>query len=603
MKNSAGSGLVVGSEVDKISNSTNSNDLRVGSWYWVKHKERDCKTGEQINTESLACCMHVGSNFAELRTPFSYYWKIHDSKWGYLSLELEPENYFQQQIAAAKQKIVSIQLQIQEKMQEIGLMSENASQQGQANSGHELVAFSRNKDIDVYKQQLKTTEAELPKLFEQIQSTTKDLAIWSGASLLPMKAAIAKLEEKSSGIKDLVFNLQIYGGITEEVLQCRVGITAKVNDKLHIMQRMLFMDEESLLGYKAGGLEYSNIGDFNEWLCEDENLNRLLPHPRCMVAMRVRRNSKNRDQLLGGDSLSQWIKISLEQSDKLTFLYIRNGENVYMLQTEIEFKEQIFPEIRDLNLYGEMMVQVFAGKAQDIISKADWELNIKNSNSKFYDWEEFTPDSVYFDQAVELLNNKMKEANRISLIVQGVFDRSDMLQPHAPVKLWDADSFTENVVLAFDSSRGLNYGEKPDFEAYRKKLNESLDIDSYVVGQRQAWIKSENLKVFQKAQYGNSSARFYCADDEGCPQITRMSKWNKKSGRAMFEWQQLSASWSKTITKKFTASVDDILNISAYKKGDFKQFFNDPRTRGEYLKWAHLLLAAEDWVQRNESNN
>jgi len=35
--------------------------------------------------------------------------------------------------------------------------------------------------------------------------------------------------------------------------------------------------------------------------------------------------------------------------------------------------------------------------------------------------------------------------------------------------------------------------------------------------------------------------------------------------------------------------------VSAYKPGDYKKFFVDPRTRAQYLKWARMLLAAEDY--------
>ncbi len=45
-----------------------------------------------------------------------------------------------------------------------------------------------------------------------------------------------------------------------------------------------------------------------------------------------------------------------------------------------------------------------------------------------------------------------------------------------------------------------------------------------------------------------------------------------------------------------TVRMSSLLNVSAYQKGDYKQFFQDPRTRAHYLKWAPLLLAAEDFV-------
>jgi hypothetical protein len=46
----------------------------------------------------------------------------------------------------------------------------------------------------------------------------------------------------------------------------------------------------------------------------------------------------------------------------------------------------------------------------------------------------------------------------------------------------------------------------------------------------------------------------------------------------------------------FRCRSNAVLNVSAYKAGDFKIFYADPRTRAEYLKWAPLLLAAEDYV-------
>ena len=38
-----------------------------------------------------------------------------------------------------------------------------------------------------------------------------------------------------------------------------------------------------------------------------------------------------------------------------------------------------------------------------------------------------------------------------------------------------------------------------------------------------------------------------------------------------------------------------LFNVSAYKPGDFHMFFDDPRTREEYLEWAPLLLSAEEY--------
>ena len=41
--------------------------------------------------------------------------------------------------------------------------------------------------------------------------------------------------------------------------------------------------------------------------------------------------------------------------------------------------------------------------------------------------------------------------------------------------------------------------------------------------------------------------------------------------------------------------IDEVNIGEWYKPGDFKIFFNDPRTRADYVKWAPFLLAAEDY--------
>ena len=56
---------------------------------------------------------------------------------------------------------------------------------------------------------------------------------------------------------------------------------------------------------------------------------------------------------------------------------------------------------------------------------------------------------------------------------------------------------------------------------------------------------------------------------------------------------------SSRIRCKFWASIDSLLNVSAYQPGDFLQFFQDPRTRAEYLKWAPFLLTAEEYHAGN----
>jgi len=56
---------------------------------------------------------------------------------------------------------------------------------------------------------------------------------------------------------------------------------------------------------------------------------------------------------------------------------------------------------------------------------------------------------------------------------------------------------------------------------------------------------------------------------------------------------------SPTLPSKIMVPASELLNVSAYTPGDFHQFFDDPRTRAQYLKWAPLLLEAEEYKAGN----
>lgn len=53
------------------------------------------------------------------------------------------------------------------------------------------------------------------------------------------------------------------------------------------------------------------------------------------------------------------------------------------------------------------------------------------------------------------------------------------------------------------------------------------------------------------------------------------------------------------IPTQFTCTDKYLFNVDAYTPGDFRQFFEDPRTRAQYLKWAPYLLAAEEYHAGN----
>lgn len=630
------------------------NHVETGQWYWVKSTRYVKGSTEREPYHWLGCLFKIGSNYVEIRAPSSgrghSYIRVHaDEFFDVLTFEPNAE-------AVIKQKILMHQTEVKRLLGEVnritallGVSQQKSLAAKQAEQGTALVTLSAQSNIKDYETALvKAKDKDLPDLFNAIKAENANVAMWMSAEQLPLQAMCDGLEDSIEEIKDRIFNVSLYAGLMESVEQCCDGEPAAFADRLHVMQRRLYMDEECLLNYSTGGMEFKNISQFDAWISKPENRNRILPFPRCMVAMRVRRVSKDREW--DGTRLSAFINIMLEQEDKLTFLYIRNGEQLFRINTELDFSEQIFPDQADFDPNEPMMVKMFAGRVSKMMSVREFEfLKAKhdaqkalyeqwfkdNPKESFPDadkwryeynnpyrgyasdtiqpdeWTPFDKTNVYFDECMRELANNIKHHNRIALIIQGLFDRSHVLHPHPPVKTWTREGFDAAIKLIYDGSAIITNGPTPDFDVYKARCNAQIDADSVMWGQMNYWMVKEAAKynaALDRSRWSKHTdyrPRHYVpTGNPGPGLLAKMDRWAPRSKKATFSWyreRQTNDFWNGKsygdLTRtSLTVPVEYLFNVSAYKAGDYKQFFADIRTRALYLKWAPMLLAAEDYL-------
>jgi hypothetical protein len=380
------------------------------------------------------------------------------------------------------------------------------------------------------------------------------------------------------------------------------------------------MDEECLAQYETGGMEFKDIGAFDAWLARPSNLNRLLPFPRCILSFRVRRDKKEREWA----GLGQFLQMMNDQeADKLTFLYIRNGEQLFRLNTGIEFGEKLFPDIEQQLAGGKVWAKMFAGRVQELITDSQYQGMVEENQAyvetrkkegraadswfipnRMEEYVKFTHETTYYDDIAKHLQADMAKHNRMVLVLQGLLDRSPVLHPHPAWSLWAPGGFDQALTLIYDASKALVAGEKPDFEAYRARLNASLKDGSVTVGQQDYWLRAEAVKENDRMdrdyrQRGDFRHTYYKPyGNPGPEEVTRVLTYSRKAGSCTYEWVRERVSndsrAGEPIRCTITVPSRALLNVDAYKPGDFRQFFEDPRTRAEYLKWAPLLLEAEE---------
>ncbi len=606
-----------------------SNDrlLETGQWYWIKDGKK----------EWLGCITRLGSNYAKMKAPDGGSVRLHfDEFEKECRPEPSPETYIQGKIAHYRGVVRNTLQEIKDITARLGC---SQAQIEHTPSERGLAALSSTADTKKYKKDLiRAKNKQLPKLFKKVEAANKNLVTWMKAQMLPMAGAVGNMESCIGAIEDRIFNVSLYAGLTEDVVQVSKGEPAPRSEKLRLMQRRLYMDEECLLDYRHGGIECSQIGQFDKWLAEPAHLDRVLPFPRCIVAFRVRRNRKIRTW--DGGLKQALINMDLEKYDELTVLYIRNGDQLYRMDSDLEFGELIFPGKGEFNLSEPMMISDSWGKTK-IIPVREYEGMLEDQNKQRAkadawvkanpnkhdihnphsimgesdiedEWEPFTKDSVHYDDAQGVIADRVKQYNRISLILQGLLDRSDILHPHPPVQLWKAEDFEAFVELVYDGTDTLAHGDPPDFQAYRKRCNASLKEGSLTVGQDDVFSRKAAEK--ENARHGwhqnwHNLEHHSPYGNPGPGYLVAVAVWHPRARKATYKWNRerinYQSGWGvrgkpgDLIPTSITVPDEKLFNVSAYKLGDYKQFFQDPRTRAEYLQWAPMLLMAEEYHAGN----
>lgn len=605
---------------------------RLGSWWWVKGK---AWWAEEHEERWLACVVREGSNYLRLESPFGGSARVHlDEMDDELTAEPNWRAVVDSEIARLRRKSNELMTQAHDICRSLGVNTRSSGSTA-------LTAPAGHQALQRHKKALVVAETEsLPAIFKQISDVNEKIGKWMAADVLPLDGQLDTAKELIGKIKGRVHAIQLYAGVTESIVQCKDGEPAGADERVRLMQRRLYMDEECLLDYRAGGMEFKDIDRFDRWLCRKGNRDRIMPFPKCVVSMRVRRTDKTRD---APNFLRMFINIQLGDLDEATFLYVRNGERVYRIATDIDFDEKLFPDRASFDPQRPMMAKMFASRVDELIDRREYEelaaaeeerdrkykqwmrdnpasswneedgsrdwSNPYRDNDRFSsrDYEPFDPSSVFYDEIAQEVSDRITHYNRVALIVQGLFDRSDVFRPHNAPRVWRNDDFMRAVELVYDASQVLAHGDAPDFEAYRAELNASLGVGSITVGQHDYWMRREARRENERASRSRMSGRYqpmttYWPDgDPGPGFASPIADWKPGAKIATFRWTRgrrrstWRARFGDPVDGAVTVPATALLNVSAYKPGDYRRFYLDSRTRAEYLKWAPFLLGAENY--------
>jgi len=582
--------------------------VKVGDWYWVKFDDEkwDDKKGKHVKVgehEDMMCVYEVGSNYVG----FSVYEndRIHTSEervhfdeflgrcrpepdWkAVLNIRMEG---FQKQIAAKTMEMV-------ERAKELCLLKAPRQEQAEAVS---MLPARSSVDLRAHQKELVQYQKSVPEISKEIDELAKEFGAAARNMALPDMAQLGVVKDSIKIVEDRIFTIELYVGLKEDVIRIADGEPAGVDEPVAVRQLMLYMDEETLFDYSDGGMDFTKLGDFDKWVVRPENLCRVLPEKRGVVAFQVRRHKK--DYGTPSNLLTAWTHMNWHNDNMLTYLLIRNGQRVYRVASDIDFAPRLIP-------------------TADEISKEPFEEVNHWSNKR--EVKVVTPESVKYDDHVRKMMGRIQHYNRVVVLLQGLLDRTDVFAPHPSIRLSKAADMEKWVRLIRDEEKGLS-GLKVTLKEYLEQLNKTLRTGKWVYVLRQYRCAEKENKYSNKHYtqlHGKSveivrPQRSWAA--EAMPAVCKVQAMKRDGSAVKVSWSKGKNSRGKEIwvsnpdkpgwghydyddnTEMMLhewVPVAFVMNISDYTAGDYKMFLCDRALRGEYLEWAPSLLTAEDWAR------
>lgn len=248
---------------------------------------------------------------------------------------------------------------------------------------------------------------------------------------------VREMTTKIRKVMKVIGQIELYLGIHEDIVHIQSGENAEIDEPISFMQRRLYMDEEvGIENSWEQGLDFMEIDQFDEWLVKNRNYEKLIPIPKGVVIMRIRRHDKDY-------GLSPMANAWMNDGNKRTYILIRNGENIYRIWADIVMPDKLFPTQKEFD---------------DILSQQD----------------------SHSDYDKEKAEDKIFNYRQNLVMLQGLIDRTQIFQPlKHMINLFNPETCEDTVRFIRDAELSLTEG-KLYWNQWQEKINSSISVGSRI---------------------------------------------------------------------------------------------------------------------------
>ncbi len=449
-----------------------------------------------------------------------------------------------------------------DKLKEKTLLLSHHAAQEHHQDGDSMLPSVTVTDPKVVKQgYIKLRDQTLPEIRREIKVEVSKIAAFASCLAMGEKFKIDAQIKKLGDLNEKILQVELYGGLDEHIQTIRKGKPAPKDAKITIYQAIRYMDEECLADYQVGGIRSYNANLFDDWLNARDNADRILPAEKCIVGIQIRRKTHQDANRRFKDFADAYGEAAQIREDQMTYLYIRNGENIYCLATQAEFK-QLIPE------------------------------------ESAFDFTAIPKDFDYDDQ-LESVKSKSQTYNKIYVVLQGLIDRSTVFLPMTNFKVWQEEAM-DRLEIVRDLENAIETKERKAID-YLQEATSSIQKGSTVLAN---WKKVDRGRGYN---YEDRTRHFR----QTC-EVVRVSR-DKKTIRLKWfdeyhywsDWRKEQGKWkyqNLTLVHPYTQHWQDgegtAFPISFYTLGDYMEFADSPQKEC-YEDWTPYILEAED-IKRNE---
>lgn len=422
----------------------------------------------------------------------------------------------------------------------------------------------------------KATEVVLNKVNKKLTSQVALIGTYHSEVGQLALARTKEARELVGKVSSALESLDIYLGKDVDIHPVKSGKRGNPNDKFKVYQDMLFMDEESLIHAEYGGADFEDVNQFLDMVAEDDSLvSRLFPFERCMIIIRPRRRTKNYE---GGSPFENAMK---NRQNQLSFLMIRDGENIHAIFHPMGFMTQLFPSQKEM---------------ESAFRKNNWN-----------DCRNITKDDIAYTDSLSASEKLRRQYKRIVLMLQGIYERDEegvifgeipvqerlhLLNPAHQAQLFDFVSLSNAV----DDSR------MPAYDDWFASLNNDIRVGSLVYITKY-YIGPDNTPgIYSHGQLNNYTNQNWELSDYKAffsePHIIR-KHGNKIGIKAEFihHWEDKTRNFVIEVNPKDTKGIYDMGKI---RSSHIDYYLNSRKARVHYASYIHLLRSLKAFAEVEE---